>query len=278
MKLFPTLAIAMMALPSLAQATDQDVTIAGTQRPIAATINLPDGDGPFPFVVMYHGTGSNRHEAGNGYDLLAPKLAEAGIASARFDFAGNGDSPVDYVEYRLSTGVQDGLDVIAYMRGLDQIDDARLGVLGWSQGGTIAMLTAARTPDIKSLVTWAGAVDLSQMAANQLAEAEQNGYAVLTFDWRTPLNLSLGWFHEVRDTDVAKELAAYKGAVLAIAGSKDDVVDPAVTDTILAAAPTTDKHKEIIEGADHTFNIFSGDMTAFDTLSQITVDQFKKTL
>ena len=278
MRTLSAVAALMLASLTLAQAADQDVMIEGAQRQIPATITLPDGNGPFPFVVMFHGTGSDRHEAGMGYDLIAPKLAEAGIASARFDFAGSGDSPVDYAEYTPSSGMQDGLDVIAYMRGLDQVDDARLGLMGWSQGGMIAMLTASQTSDVKSLVTWAGTLDMSDYAADQYEDAKANGHTVIEFDWRSPLNLSLEWFDEVRALDLATKLGDYKGALLAIAGSEDTVVLPAVADEILAAAGSENERKAIIEGADHTFNIFSGDMTAFDELMQTTIDWFSETL
>ncbi|WIY52249.1 alpha/beta fold hydrolase [Devosia sp. YIM 151766] len=279
MRMLTAASVALLALPSISLAGEEVVMIDGTQRQIPTTITLPDGDGPFPFVVMFHGTGSDRHEAGGGYDLLAPKLAEAGIASARFDFAGNGDSPVDYVEYTPSSGLQDGQDVIAYMQGLDQVADDRLGLLGWSQGGMIAMMAAIHTPDeVKSLVTWAGVVDMSDYMADKYDEAKANGFTVMEFDWREPLNLSVDWFDEVRALDLATDLAGYDGAVLAIAGSNDDVVLPEVTDTILQAAGSDDEAKEIIEGADHTFNIFSGDMTAFDELMQLTVDRFATTL
>lgn len=277
-KFVSALLFAALALPATALAGEQTVMIEGSQRTIPATITLPDGPGPFPFVVMYHGTGSNRHEAGNGYDLLAPKLAEAGIASARFDFAGNGDSPVDYKEYTFSSGIADGQDVIAYMRNLEQIDDARLGLLGWSQGGTIAVLAASRQGEAKSVVTWAGALDMASAFGDLQAEAEKNGFAVLNFEWRTPLNLSLEWFKQAMSTDVAAELANYKGAVLAIAGDRDTVVPPATADTIVAAAGGADKAKSIIAGADHTFNIFSGDMAAFNQLIAETVARFKATL
>lgn len=277
-KFVSAMLFAALTLPAAVQAGETVVMIEGSQRSIPATITLPDGPGPFPFVVMYHGTGSNRHEAGNGYDLLAPKLAEAGIASARFDFAGNGDSTADYKDYTFASGIADGADVIAYMRGLPEVDDARLGLLGWSQGGTIAMLAASRAGDVKSVVTWAGALDMRNAFSELYAEAEKNGFAVMTFDWRTPLNLSLEWFNQARSTDVAAELANYKGAVLAIAGDKDTVVPPATTDAIVAAAGGTDKLKSIITGADHTFNIFSGDMAAFNQLMTETVDRFKATL
>ena len=277
-KFVSALLLAALASPAAVQAGEEVVMIKGSQRTIPATITLPDGAGPFPFVVMYHGTGSNRHEAGNGYDLLAPKLAEAGIASARFDFAGNGDSTADYKDYTFSSGIADGEDVIAYMRGLAEVDDARLGLVGWSQGGTIAMLTAAREGDVDSVVTWAGALDMRDAFSELYAEAEKNGFAVMTFDWRPSLNLSLEWFNQARSTDVAAELANYKGAILAIAGDKDTVVPPETTDAIVAAGGGTDKLKSIIKGADHTFNIFSGDMSAFNQLIAETVERFKSTL
>ena len=278
MRMLPAVAALVLATLTHAQAADQDVMIEGTQRKIPATITLPEGAGPFSFVVMFHGTGSNRHEAGMGYDLIAPKLAEAGIASARFDFAGSGDSPVDYVEYAPSSGMQDGLDVIAYMRGLEQVDDARLGLMGWSQGGMVAMLTASQTPEVRSLVTWAGVLDMSTYAADQYDDAKANGHTVIEFDWRPPLNLSLAWYDEVRALDLATKLGNYKGALLAIAGSNDTDVPPAVADDVVAAAGSENKRKTIIDGADHTFNIFSGDMAAFDELMKTTIDWFKETL
>lgn len=277
-KMFALFLCLMMLAPAFAMAAEEVVMIEGSHHQIPATITLPEGEGPFPFVVMYHGTGSDRHEAGGGYDLLAPKLAEAGIASARFDFAGSGDSPVDYVEYSLTGGMEDGVDVIEYMRGLDQVDNDRLGVLGWSQGGTVAMLTAARVPGIRSLVTWAGAVDMSFYAADQYDEAKANGFAVVAFDWRPSLNFSIDWFDEVRNINITEEMKAYDGAILALAGAKDDVVPPDTMDPILENAPTEVKRKVIINDADHTFNIFSGDMTAFDELIDRTVEWFGSTL
>lgn len=278
MRLTLPLTLAMLAVSPLVQADEQVVLIDGSSRQIPATITLPEGAGPFPFVVMFHGTGSNRHEAGNGYDLLAPKLSEAGIASARFDFAGNGDSTADYMEYTLTSGMDDGLDVIAYMRGLPQIDGDRLGLLGWSQGGTVAMLTSSRTNDVLSVVIWAGAIDMSGFAAAQYDEAVENGFAVVEFGWRSALNVSLEWFNEVREIDIAAELGNYSGALLAISGSEDTVVVPETADQIVNAAASKDKAIAIIEGADHTFNIFTGDMSAFEELMDVTVTRFQQTL
>ena len=87
---------------------------------------------------------------------------------------------------------------------LEQIDGEHIGVMGWSQGGTDALLCAARAADVfTSVVTWAGAPDLSDMLTDELYEqAKANGYFVMDFDWREPLNVSLQWCEDVKNTDV----------------------------------------------------------------------------
>ncbi len=278
-KALSCLLVLMLMLPALLALGEETVVmIQGESWEIPATICMPEGDGPFPFVVMYHGTGSSRDEAGNGYAMLAPKLAEAGIASVRFDFVGNGDSTGDYVNYTLTSGMADGDAVIAYMQAMDKIDAERVGVLGWSQGGTVAMLAAGRNPLIKSLVTWAGAVDMSFFNAELYDEAKANGFAVMEFEWRTPLNISIAWFDEVCEIKIAEELKNYQGAALAMAGSLDDVVPLTDMDVIIAACPTDVKEMVLLEGADHTFNVVTGDLSAYEALAGKTVEWFKDTL
>ncbi|MDR0597372.1 MAG: hypothetical protein LBG14_02580 [Treponema sp.] len=70
-------------------------------------LTLPEGAGKFPAVVMLHGYGSNKDEAGNGYKLIAAELAKKGIASLRIDFMGNGDSKADFVDFDPDKGASD---------------------------------------------------------------------------------------------------------------------------------------------------------------------------
>ena len=283
MKRVMLLALAMLMLLSLSALAEEEVVSIPSPGgwEIPATVSMPEGEGPFPFVVMFHGTGSTRDEAGDGYKMLAPKLAEAGIASIRFDFVGFGDSTGDSKDYTYTSGMNDGIACIEYMQSLPQIAGERVGVLGWSQGGSVAMLTAGRYLDgagIKSMVTWAGAVDMSFYEADKYDEAAENGYAVWEFDWRDPVETSLAWYDEVRSIDLAEELKNYKGAALAIAGTEDDVVPLSDLDTITGACPGEKVEKWLLEGADHTYCVFTGDLSIYDQLAEKTVQWYADTL
>ena len=239
------------------------VSIPGTGYEIPATVCLPAGEGPFPAVVMLHGTGSTRDEAGDGYRYAAPILADQyGIATIRIDFPGNGDSTADYMQYNFHTAVADAKAAADYMASLDCIDGDAIGVMGWSQGGTDALLACAWEPEtFKSLVTWAGAPDMRLdgfFTEADYAEAKANGSFVMEFDWRDSLNVSLQWCDDVANTDVLKEFAeGYDGPVLAIAGTEDDTVDPRWSVRIVEASLHPMSRTHFIEGMDHTFNVFA---------------------
>jgi fermentation-respiration switch protein FrsA (DUF1100 family) len=78
-------ALAMVAAAGLAfaaplKSTEFVAYIPNEGRLIPATLCLPAGapGQSLPAVVMLHGTGSARDEAGNGYKMLAPYMAIAG--------------------------------------------------------------------------------------------------------------------------------------------------------------------------------------------------------
>lgn len=246
---------------------------------IPAVLTMPDGIQECPAVILCHGTGSNKDEAGNGYVFLASRLAAKGIASIRFDFIGSGESEIDYIDYTFTSAQRDISDVLTYLESCSQIDKNKIGILGWSQGGTMALLAAAHDSRFKTVVCWAGADKIKTLFdEDAYALAKQQGFAMLELGFREPLRLSLQWMDEALNTDVLKEFSKSDASVLAIAGSCDDVVEPVCAQRIVSVSKHEKSRSEIIEGADHCFNILSGELKCFNELMELTVHWFETSL
>ena len=240
---------------------------------IPATLTLPvsaSKDAKVPGVVMLHGTGSNRDEAGMGYALAAPRMAADGIATLRIDFMGNGGSTASYRDYNYTSAVIDAKAAADYLAGLETVDGGNLGVMGWSQGGTDALLAAEAHPDtFQAVVTWSGALELNGASLfagtsfeDAYAQAKKEGFYTMTFDWREPLELGERWFQEVAETNILKVTADITAPILAINGKDDTTVTPDNAEKIVKAAANADSQLLLVDNCDHTYNVFSGDFTA----------------
>lgn len=241
----------------------ENVEITKDDYVIPGVLTLPevkDGE-KYPAVIMLHGTGSNKDEVANQYVELAKELAENNIASIRIDFAGTGDSARDYSEYTISGAIDDAEQALAFLQGNENIDPERIGVLGYSQGGLIAIEFASRNDSIKSLATWAGTTSMAYYVEDhkdvyEAAKASEDGYAEMDLGF-IKLNFSKDWFEEALVTDGLESIPNYKGSLLAINGAIDDVVVPETAEKIVEAATSSeDASVEIIEDADHLFRAF----------------------
>jgi pimeloyl-ACP methyl ester carboxylesterase len=113
---------------------------------LAATLTLPPGRGPFPAVVMTHGSGPTTRAE---FQVFAAYCELLGIAVLADDKRGVGQSGGVYPGERATPATVDVLarDAQAearYLRRLHEIDATRIGVLGDSQAGWVMALAASR--------------------------------------------------------------------------------------------------------------------------------------
>lgn len=214
-----------------------------------------------PVVVMLHGTASQKNEVGGLYQRLAIYLAQKGYASLRIDFAGTGDSQVDYRFYNLTSAQNDVTAALNYLAAQSQLDSNRMGIIGFSQGGLIAQLIAEQDARIKAMVAWSSVggngIDIFQFMFDEYyAEAQKNGFAVVKFPWREqPLNFGLQWFNEIKANAILDKMNNYHGKLLCIAGGADPLVPSESSSKIIKASASNDATLIVIKGADHMFNV-----------------------
>lgn len=107
-----------------------------------------------PAVLICPGFAGNKCGKFRLFVTLGKELAKRGIAVLRFDYRGSGDSEGEFKDVTLEGKKSDTLTCLNFLKNDPQIDSNRIGLLGRSLGGVIAVL-AARSFDIKSLVLWA---------------------------------------------------------------------------------------------------------------------------
>lgn len=277
------LVLAFVSLSALADVLSTPLMLDNGEYEIPAIMTSPEGTAAVPGVILLHGSASHKNEVGDLYLRLAEQLANNGIASIRIDFAGTGDSPVDYTHYTLKTAVRDAEVALAFLRSKPQVDDHRIGVVGFSQGGLIAQLLLAQQPGIKSFVAWSsvasdGIGPFADMFETLYMTAKREGQVEQQFAWRPPLSISYEWFEQVMANQSLSGMAEYTGSVLAIAGSNDTVVPPTAATRLIVASGSDVARAVIIKGADHIFNVLDENVNQDEQLLEMTTEWFAEAL
>jgi pimeloyl-ACP methyl ester carboxylesterase len=125
---------------------------------IAATLTVPSGPGPFPAVVMTHGSSPQTREE---FQVFAAYCELLGIAVIADDKRGIGQSGGTWPGERATPRnvdlfARDAQAEARFLRSLRTVDPKRLGVLGDSQAGWVIALAAAREPAFRWAVPLAG--------------------------------------------------------------------------------------------------------------------------
>ncbi len=155
---------------------DRDVTVGSGGWALPGTLSMPKGDGPFPSLVLVHGSGPHDRDETIGpnrpFRDLADGLAARGIAVLRYEKRskahGEKLAALDALTLDAET-VEDAVHAVKLLRATEGIDPARVYVLGHSLGGLAAPRIARAAPEIAGLVIFAGTSRaLPQVIAEQL--------------------------------------------------------------------------------------------------------------
>jgi pimeloyl-ACP methyl ester carboxylesterase len=125
---------------------------------LAGTLTLPEGEGPYPAVLLITGSGSQDRDETifnhRPFLVLSDHLTRRGIAVLRVDDRGVGGSTGNPATATSADFARDVAAGVRFLRGRREIGP--VGLVGHSEGGLIAPMVAAEQPEVRFLVLLAG--------------------------------------------------------------------------------------------------------------------------
>lgn len=259
-----TLAVARSDLASVGarrqtvrNSTDVDVSIPAPGFNIAGTLTMPKGEGRLrhPTVVLVGGSGPvDRDETVAGIPIfaqLADALAERGFMVLRYDKRGVGQSGGRVETVTLEDYADDVMAIIKWLGKRDDVDPRRMAVVGHSEGGSVAMIAAAKEKKIASIVLVAapgstGAdlvleqqrhqlelMNLPDTERQQKIELQQKVQAAVISEkgWEgvpeeVRRQADTAWFKSLLQFDPARVMPQIKQPILILQGDLDTQVPP----------------------------------------------------
>lgn len=200
---------------------------------LRGSLFTPEGKGPFPAVVFFHGRGSSRKR----YLEIATRLCDKGYMTLAFDFRGCGRSDGIFEKQTQRMGIDDARAGLEFLLSQD-VDNKRIGIVGTSFGGFVAATLMADYSFVKSLVLRAPASYPNNLLDTHVGSIEDH------------VNIAKEkWLSSISYTGIAK----FKGNLLVIQSENDKVVKPWIVRKYFDEAINSSKKELFVQkGAEHS--------------------------
>ncbi|MEL6964661.1 MAG: alpha/beta fold hydrolase [Pseudomonadota bacterium] len=215
--------------PILHQSYDEQIiSIETPDGRIEGTVASPSSATPKALTLMLHGYTGARNEIRGMYRRTAQAFAERGIATLRIDFIGSGQSDGAWADTRFSTQARDAVRAAEAL--LKKYDETLpVSVLGYSQGGLVALRAAASDDPFDRLALWNPVMDPMAtygiiFGEETILEAAERHRLGESGDIIGETRLRSGFFAEIATADPSADAARSKAEILIVTGQRDPLV------------------------------------------------------
>jgi dienelactone hydrolase len=240
--------------------------------PISGDLRYEDDGTLKPTVLVCHGF--TAHKDWGPFPLTGRRLASLGFASVVFNFSHNGIGQelghfTETEKFSKNTVGKELEDVRAVLDALmtgaigeGACDLSRIGIVGHSRGGGIAILSASRDERLTAVAAWSGVATFFRYTKHQQMIWRVRGFMPVTIrSLRTKLRQSLEILEDLELNRAAYDLPdAVRGLakpLLLVHGREDLVVKPAEAEKLYEVSDHALTELVLVDGAGHTFGIRS---------------------
>jgi alpha-beta hydrolase superfamily lysophospholipase len=222
---------------------------------LAGTLTLPEhrAGARLPAVVLITGSGpQDRDEASPSLEgwrpfrEIADTLSRRGIAVLRLDDRGVGGSDAGPPTATSADYADDVRAALAWLRARPDVDPARLGLVGHSEGGIIAPMVAATDARLRGVVLIAGIASRGRelLEAQRrylfgrdttMSPARRDSLMAVASHEADSAFRAPGWLHFFADYDPLPTARRVRAPTLVLQGETDRQVPPAEARAIAAA-------------------------------------------
>jgi len=271
-----------------------DATVPGEGLPIPADVRTAAGDVQRPVIIVCPGFLAYRRWG--FFPWVSERLALAGFHVVTISFSHSGTDEVTGMitrpeEFAANTVSKELSDLGRVLRWTAsdsfplRAAPAR-GLLGHSRGGSVSLLAALSSPEVRSIVTWSTPSRLDRYTSRRKKAWKRNG-ALEFQDSRSPVPLRLDYsYYEDIDAnreihDPLKAAAALTIPHLVVHGERDAAVSISEAKAFSGITGRGIRRLETIKGCGHTFGVthpMTSPSPVLEKAAGMTVEWFASTL
>jgi dipeptidyl aminopeptidase/acylaminoacyl peptidase len=217
------------------------------------------------------------------------------VITFNFSHNGIGDDKFKFTEFEkfsnntLTREVTEIEDVVnAYQNNLfGEIENPKIGIVGHSRGGAIALLTASKLKNVKAIATWGSVATFDRYSERQKEIWIKKGYIpIINMLNKEKLKLNISLLHDFEKNkngslNIKKAVKKLKKPLTIFHGSEDLIVKITEAKQLYDWTNKEFANFEIIQSTGHTFGCvhpFKGTNNSFEELLEKTNKFFVKNI
>lgn len=252
---------------------------------ITGDLRYVDDGSTKPLLVVCHGF--TAHKDWGPFPYFGKRLAALGFASIVFNFSHNGIGNdfrkfTEYDKFSRNTigkeleDLRGVLDAVWHGEIGDKIlDRGRVGVVGHSRGGGVAMLYASLDKRVRAAAAWSTVATFFRYTPHQREIWEREGCLPVTIrSMQTKLRYGIEMLRDLEANreryDLVKAVGQLRIPLLLVHGEADMAVRPAEAEKLFGASNKSMTELILLPRAGHMFGVRSGSTKSTPIVEYVT--------